>query len=173
MRVKRPGHVAESSALPRAKLRILTIIVAECLTVLLPVTLCQYNSRTHEVCPRHHNMERPQAVDERHGLQTRKMAANTLNEYSLTADKWWHQILGSGEEVKSLHRIKKTAFYKEAYYCFKILHKVLVSLLNPQVNKLSGVIRADFDVIMQQTISHSVFLKCLRRKQNAEHRYRL
>jgi len=89
------------------------------------------------VCSCHHNIARPQAADKRHGLPICKLVANTRK----VADSRQEVALnsGAGDEVTNLHS-KKKIYIKRHINCCQHLHNVLVSLLNPKVNKLSGVV---------------------------------
>jgi hypothetical protein len=49
-----------------------------------------------KLVPCHHGMARPQVADGGDGLQVWKVAANTLNKQSRTADKGWSSSLGVG-----------------------------------------------------------------------------
>jgi hypothetical protein len=49
-------------------------------------------------------MARPQVADGGNGLQIWRVAANTLNKQSRTADKGWFFSLGFGVELRTPHR---------------------------------------------------------------------
>jgi hypothetical protein len=51
--------------------------------------------------PCHHGMARPQVAGGGNGLQIWRVAANTLNKQSRTADKGWSSILGVGRGAKN------------------------------------------------------------------------
>jgi hypothetical protein len=57
--------------------------------------------------PCHHGMTRPQVADGgKEGLQIQRVAANTLNKQSRTADKGWSSSLGVRRRANNPHRKK-------------------------------------------------------------------
>jgi hypothetical protein len=56
--------------------------------------------------PCHHGMARPKVADGREGLQIWRVAANTLNRQSRTADKGWPSSLGVERGLTTPHRKK-------------------------------------------------------------------
>jgi hypothetical protein len=69
-------------------------------TVIVPMLKSVTTKRLHVTCvPGHHGIARPQVADGRDALQVWRVAANTLNKQSRTADKGWSSSLGVRREA--------------------------------------------------------------------------
>jgi len=68
-------------------------------------------------------MARPQVADGGEGLQTWRVAANTLNKQSRTADKGWSSSLD----------VRRGANHKKVTVCYKIKHRLSKLVLQGMV----------------------------------------